>query len=375
MQILYENINIPNELKSYIQDNISLHPYFDINFSGVKPKNYCGFISINNKSYFIAPKITTSKNQNLNIFIYMLIYSYDINIKNIDLSSSNSQYHNLLELFIKIFADTLLEELKRGVFKSYITLQENLKVLRGRYIIKENFSNFYHQNIYCEFDDFSMDNSLNHFLLYAISYLKKFSSYTNLYRCEMILDEVTYKHIDINKTNINFDRMSIRYKKSYDIALMLLKKLIPTTDKSNNLSFAFLFNMAEVFENFVGKMYQELDSSTSLQTQKDFGNLRLKPDIITKNMIIDTKYKKLNSRSDLSVQDKYQSFVYGVNFGVKDIMLLYPKHLVDIYDNLELGKGEDLIRLNLRSLDLRFDGGYNEFIDEIKKRVEGLDGR
>ena len=186
MQILYENINIPNELKSYIQDNISLHPYFDINFSGVKPKNYCGFISINNKSYFIAPKITTSKNQNLNIFIYMLIYSYDINIKNIDLSSSNSQHHNLLELFIKIFADTLFEELKRGVFKSYITLQENLKVLRGRYIIKENFSNFYHQNIYCEFDEFSMDNSLNHFLLYAISYLKKFSSYTNLYRCEMI---------------------------------------------------------------------------------------------------------------------------------------------------------------------------------------------
>jgi 5-methylcytosine-specific restriction enzyme subunit McrC len=372
MQILYENINIPSELNFYIEDNISLHPYFDINFSGVKPKNYCGFISINNKSYFIAPKITTSKNQNQNIFIYMLIYSYDINIKNIDLSSSNSQYHNLLELFIKIFADTLLEELKRGVFKSYITLQENLKVLRGRYIIKENFSNFYHQNIYCEFDEFSMDNSLNHFLLYAISYLKKFSSYTNLYRCEMILDEVTSKHIDINKININFDRVSIRYKKSYDIALMLLKKLIPTTDKSNNLSFAFLFNMAEVFEKFVGKMYQEVDSSTKLQTKEFFGNLYLNPDIVTNNQIIDVKYKKMNKRGNLKPQDKYQMFVYGVNFGVRDTMLLYPKHLRDIDDNLELGKGEDLIRLNLRSLDLWFDGGYDEFIDEIRNQIKDI---
>jgi len=56
-------------------------------------------------------------------------------------------------------------------------------------------------------------------------------------------------------------------------------------------------------------------------------------------------------------------------------MLLYPKHLVDVDDVLELGKGNDLIRLKLKSLDLGFDGGYGEFICEIKRRLEVLSGK
>jgi len=187
-----------------------------------------------------------------------------------------------------------------------------------------------------------------------------------------MLDEVSYQSVDLRSIDITFDRVNSRYKKSYDIALMLLQKLIPITKSSQDRSFVFLFDMAEVFEKFVGKMYQEVDSSTVLQKQGNFGSLVLRPDIYTESLIIDTKYKRLGGRSDLSVQDKYQAFIYGVNFGVKDTMLLYPKHLRDIDDRLELGKGEDLIRLRLKSLDLGFDGGYWEFIDEIRDRVEGL---
>ncbi|HIP41348.1 MAG TPA: restriction endonuclease, partial [Campylobacterales bacterium] len=65
-----------------------------------------------------------------------------------------------------------------------------MKVLRGRYVIEKNFTNFYHQNIYCEFDEFSMDNELNRFFLFAIRVFKRYSSYSNLSRCEMVLDEV-----------------------------------------------------------------------------------------------------------------------------------------------------------------------------------------
>jgi len=53
-------------------------------------------------------------------------------------------------------------------------------------------------------------------------------------------------------------------------------------------------------------------------------------------------------------------------------MLLYPKHLADINDNLELGTGDNLINLRLKSLDLDFDGGYLEYIEEMKKRVEEI---
>ncbi len=91
---------------------------------------------------------------------------------------------------------------------------------------------------------------------------------------------------------------------------------------------------------------------------------------MTANKIIDTKYKKVNNRGDLSVQDKYQMFAYGVNFKVKDTMLLYPKHLVDVDDNLELGKGDEMVRLEMRSWDLGFYGGFEGYMDEIKNRLE-----
>jgi len=373
MKILYENQYIKNsELESYIKDNKSLHPYFESNFKGVKPKNYCGFLSINNQSYFIAPKITTDNTQNLNTFIYMLIYAYDIKLKNEDFIQGETQEHYFLEIFIRLFADRLLNEFKRGLFKQYITLQENLKVLRGKYIIEKNFNNFYHQNIYCEFDEFSMDNELNRFFLYALRYFKKFSTYSNLYRCEAILDEVTYLNVDFKKLNIQFDRMSSRYQPSFEIALMILQKLVPMTQKSSDRSFAFLFDMGKVFEKFVGRLYQEIDSSTELQKKGVFNHLHLKPDIVMDKMIIDIKYKIVQNRGDLSTQDKYQMFVYGVNFGIKNTMLLYPKHLYDIDDDLELGKDGNMVNLRLKSLDLDFSGGYNEFIKKIKNRLENL---
>ena len=173
MKILYENQNIPQVLTSSIRDNKALHPYFESSFSGVKPKNYCGFLSIGDESYFIVPKIASNEMQNMNIFLYMLIYAYDIKLSNEDIQSEQNEKHMIFELFIRFFSDRLLDEFKRGVFKKYITLQENLRVLRGKYIIEKNFANFYHQNIYCEFDEFSIDNELNRFFLYAVKIFKK----------------------------------------------------------------------------------------------------------------------------------------------------------------------------------------------------------
>jgi len=372
MQLLYENRCIPPHLISHIENNKALHPFFERTFKGIKSKNYCGFLSVEGESYFIVPKIVDEKSANTDIFIYMLLYAYDVNLKSEALMQGTMQEHRILELFIRLFADELLKEFKRGVLRQYITMQENLKVLRGKYLIERNFQNFYHQNLYCEFDEFSMDNPLNQFFLYAIKIFRRYSRYPNLHRCEAVLDEVDAVHIDLNRLKIHFDRMNSRYQKSYEVAMIILQRLVPMTQKSSDRSFAFLFDMAEVFEKFVGRMMQQIDTTTRLQVQRNFGNLQLKPDIVTERMIIDTKYKSISSRDDLATHDKYQMFAYGVNFQKYDTMLLYPKHLKDIDEDLKLGKKEDIVRLRLKSLDLEFDGGHDEYIKEMRKRVEGL---
>ncbi len=120
---LYENQNINDEhkeLKKHIENSPSLHKYFESNFNNLKPKNYCGFLSINNESYFIIPKIVDEKTQNLNTFIYMLMYAYDINLKNEDLMNADNKEHQIFELFVRLFADALLDEFKKYIAESHL---------------------------------------------------------------------------------------------------------------------------------------------------------------------------------------------------------------------------------------------------------------
>jgi 5-methylcytosine-specific restriction enzyme subunit McrC len=63
-------------------------------------------------------------------------------------------------------------------------------------------------------------------------------------------------------------------------------------------------------------------------------------------------------------------FTYGINFNIRDTMLLYPKHLFDVKEDLKLGVNENLVELKMRSLDLNFDGSYEKFIEEMGRRLK-----
>ena len=374
--IIYEYQELTNEeLKKYIADTPLLHKYFKQDWGALKAKQYCGILNFKGEDFYILPKISSNDQDDLNIFIYMLRYAYDMQLLNEDISSSkNQEHHNFLEIFIQLFVSNLFKELQMGVYKEYITEQDNLTTLRGKYLINENLKyNFTNSKIYCEYDEFSMDNTLNQLFLFAIKTFLPFVKNKKLLKhCELIFDEVSYRHFNANNVKVDFNRLNARYKDSFEFAVMLLKKFVPLFERDKK-SFAFLFDMNDLFEKFIGRIYQDIDHITTTQERKFFGNLLLKPDIITSNMIIDTKYKKVKSKDDLSVADKYQIFVYGTNFGVKNTMLLYPKHLEDVSESLSLGKDDKIINLEMRSIDLNFSGKYEEFLEEIRSRVEFLD--
>ncbi len=306
----------------------------------------------------------------------MLIYSHDIDIKNEDIATSlNHDSNNVLEAFIQIFAKQLFQELRKGIYKKYITHQDNLPVLKGKYKINENLKyNLIKNKIYCEFDEFSEDNALNQFFLYSVKTLSRYAKdKKQLNMCELALCDVEYRQLDMRNIEIYFDRLNKRFEGAYDLAMLLLQKSIPMFDDGKK-SFAFLFDMNALFEKFIGNIYKSIDSSTLLQNEKNFGNLKLKPDIITSSQIIDCKYKIVKNKEELNTQDKYQMYVYGANFDLKDTMLLYPKHNhPDIDKNLKLGKDDKMVKLKMRSIDLNFcSGGYEKYIKVIKARIQKL---
>ncbi len=371
---IYEYESITNEeLKNHIINTTELHKYFTLDWKDLKAKQYCGILNFDNQDFYILPKIANHNDeQNLNIFIYMLMYAYDVKLSNEQIANCANQEHTILEVFVQMFAINLLNELKKGLYKEYLTKQDNLPVLKGKYLINENLKyNFTKNKIYCEYDEFSENNSLNQFFLYAIKYLQKFVNDKKLLKqCELIFDEIEYKSVDINRVEtINFNRLNVRFKTSFEVALLLLRQSIPLFHKDKK-SFAFLFDMNVLFEKFMARMAKELDNNGKIQNKDNFGDLTLKPDIILKNQIIDTKYKKLNSLNDIKQGDKLQAFSYGINYKIENVMLLYPKHLDNINYDLVLGK-ERIVNLKIRTIDLNFSGNnYKEYIDEIRERVE-----
>ena len=374
---IYEYESITNEkLKNYIIDTKELHKYFTLDWKDLKAKQYCGILNFDNQDFYILPKIANRNDEkNLNIFIYMLMYAYDVKLSNEQIANCANQEHTILEVFVQMFAINLLNELKKGLYKEYLTKQDNLPVLKGKYLINENLKyNFTKNKIYCEYDEFSSNNSLNQFFLYAVKYLQKFVRDKKLLKqCELIFDEIEYKSVDINRVEtINFNRLNVRFKTSFEIALLLLRQSIPLFNKDKK-SFAFLFDMNILFEKFISRMVKELDNNVKIQNQDNFNDLILKPDIILKNQIIDTKYKKIKSIEDIKQSDKLQVFAYGVNYEVDNVMLLYPRHLDKIKYDLILGKDYKKVELKIRSIDLDFSGNeYKEYVEEIKLRVEGL---
>lgn len=378
----YEEIKEDSEdykkLKSYIINTTELHKYFTLDWKDLKAKQYCGILNFNDQDFYILPKIANRNDEkNLNIFIYMLMYAYDVKLSNEQIASCANEEHTILEVFVQMFANGLLQELKKGLYKEYLTKQDNLPVLKGKYLINENLKyNFTKNKIYCEYDEFSENNSLNQFFLYAVKYLQKFVNDKKLLKqCELIFDEVEYKSVDINRVEtINFNRLNVRFKISFEIALFLLRQFIPLFNQDKN-SFAFLFDMNILFEKFIARMVKELDSNAKIQNQDNFGVLTLKPDIILENQIIDTKYKKIRSIEDIKQSDKLQAFSYGINYKVEYVTLFYPKHLDNVKYDLVLGKDDKKVELKIRTIDLDFTGNYyKEYIDEIRKRVEFLNG-
>lgn len=390
----YEEIKEDSEdykkLKSYIINTTELHQYFKLDWKTLKARQYCGILNFNNQDFYILPKIANHNDekdakQNLNIFIYMLMYAYDVKLLNENTSfSENLKSNNILEVFVQMFANGLLQELKKGLYKEYLTKQDNLPVLKGKYLINENLKyNFTKNRIYCEYDEFSENNSLNQFFLYAVKYLQKFVKDKKLLKqCELIFDEVEYKSVDIKRLEtINFNRLNMRFKISFEIALLLLRQSIPLFNKDKK-SFAFLFDMNVLFEKFIARMVKELDSNAKIQNQDNFGDLTLKPDIIikSKNLIIDCKYKILKENKTSSRNDRYQMYVYGNNFKLEmnfRTILLYPKNLNEKDLNnkkpIYLGNNDRKVELRIRYIDLNFNEyNFEKYMEEIKNRIRTI---
>lgn len=361
------NLSIPLEFRQY----------FSNDWNSVKTTQYCGALKIDDQQLTILPKIDKhNDNANLRYLTYMLSYVYELKVDK-SVAATDVENSPILELLISIFSNELIKEIEKGLYREYISVQDNLRVMRGRFLAGVDArTNFVRDRIYCEYDEFSADNSLNALFAYAVDVCRRVTKNDDhrrrLATLDLMFDDV--KAYYNPHTVIHWHRLNERFRGAYRIAELILKHLTIRFDRTGGNDWAFMFDMNVLFEQFVGKVVKSIEPTSIIQAENNFGNLKLKPDILIPNhLIIDTKYKKVNGKEELKRDDKYQMYVYGKNYKIDQTMLLYPMHLIDLSESkpLDLGKQGESVMLKMRSVELQSNvSNFREYIVEMKNKIE-----
>jgi len=323
-------------------------------------QQYVGVLKIGDNSIEILPKIegldtedTIRKN-----LISMLAVTKKLDIKDSELAKLGVQNLNLLEILIRLFCDRFFEQMKKGFIHNYEYRQENLNYIKGKILPNLNIRKNYlsSEKTFCEYDEFHIDTPLNRTFKTTIQFLLKNTkdnkNRVKLRELAFALDDVSnIAPEEIEWNRIHFDRQTKRYEILFNLARLFLNKKTNNVSSGDTLGFALVFDMNELFEEYIGIQassiagkqsdFNKFFKSVKLQSpmkpllldqSNNKGMFVTKPDItitnfVDENIIIDTKWKIIDpekNKSNISQQDIYQMLAYSINYSSKDVFLLYP---------------------------------------------------
>jgi hypothetical protein len=314
----------------------------------IQARNYVGVLQTKSGlTIEILPKIADGDDdkKSKKIFIKMLKSLKDFPFKSSNLANLKTQNLSLLEIFISMFLRELELLVKKGIKSDYITLEDNLKFLKGKLNINEQIkrNSIHKERFYVEYSEFLSDIKINQIIKTTLKFLyKKSNSGKNQQKIReflFIFDEVStcsdYKNFFANYV-VN------RQVKYYEQALLWCKIFLLgdsfTPHKGDDLALALLFDMNRLFESYVGNFVKKKLPDARLQHHgkhliENPRGFALKPDIFLEDKFMaDTKWKivrqdnKENEKKNKIVQaDLYQLYAYGKKYKCDRLFLIYPK--------------------------------------------------
>lgn len=327
-----------------------------VNGSAVAAQQYVGVFQTGDLTVEVLPKIDVEVSHVRRNLVAMIAATMDLTIKDGGMALVGTQSHCILEILIKLFAEKLFEELRRGLVRRYERREESLSVLRGRldvvHQMRVNIGN--PERLYCRYQDFLEDIPLNQVLKATLKRLLKISRQSSSQRllAELLLMLDTVSDVPVGQLawhDVHFDRMSERYRLSYKLAEMFLRNMPPDVTAGRHEGFSLFFDMNVLFEEYIGRVAQRVmrDSGIEVSLQGRRGNQRyvaldskgcgafgLKPDIVgvragRYEWILDTKWKMLSQmewREGVAQPDLYQMYAYASCYDCTKVLLLYPHH-------------------------------------------------
>ncbi|WP_195938465.1 McrC family protein [Romboutsia sp. 1001713B170131_170501_G6] len=327
--------------------------------------NYVGFIKLSTVSIEILPKVDINSSDyegSRKALLNMLNKSGIINFNYSNLGMLSIYKMDLNEILALIFAKILQSQLIIGPYLEYVNVEENSKSLKGRILVKDHIKNISRcrSDVFCKFEEFSIDNTLNQIfntcIKKTIKNVKNSETLKILSHINVIFSEVSY--IDTSNKKIldyKFTRLNSRFEPSLLLAKMLLNGYSSIGNKGDDKSFAILFEMNDVYERYITNLlrlnldkyvvHSQHSKYKLLKNEKtDRDIFSLQPDIVIEidgkeKLIIDTKWKKIDenlNRYGVKRDDFYQMYAYLTRYeDVRSAILLYPSSCDESSEYLE----------------------------------------
>jgi 5-methylcytosine-specific restriction enzyme subunit McrC len=325
-------------------------PYYSLLNSGVKFNEYVGIIYVSNYTFEILPKTDNydtsieSKIQWRSLLINMLscVGVFDIHAPSSTILKLKP--NSILDLYIKLFLNEVEYLLHGGLTKMYRKKVSNLSTLKGSIQFgKQVQINLVHQErFYVKHTSYDQEHLIHKILYKALKLIKQINSNSaiqdQLGRLNLNFPDMP--EVKITSTlwkNIQYNRKTLRYKNSMEIARLLLMKFHPDLIAGEKSVLALMFDMNTLWEKFVFvslNKYSKLFLSIKSQSSCDFWkpknrrSIGIKPDILINYsdasfVVLDTKWKTASNKT-ASVGDLRQMYVYLDYFKANKVALVYP---------------------------------------------------
>lgn len=268
---------------------------------------------------------------------------------------------SLLDILIRLFADRLLAETRRGLPRAYVACEEDLPTLRGRLDIRRQFT--VHavrpDRLACRYDVLSPDTPILQLMKACVL---RIAPLARRFETRRLLDELRIVLSDIREAppariapRIVLDRTNSRWRGLLALARLLLGRAWQDTRAGAGApeGVSLLFPMNDLFEAYVAALARRALAPHGVEVQAQGGGLfcldswradaelsgggRLfatRPDLILRRQgraiaIVDTKWKAIghdpaDRKRGVAQADVYQIMAYAQLYRVPHLMLLYP---------------------------------------------------
>ena len=339
---------------------------------------------------------------------YMLSYAFQILKQSNYDEVASEKFDNAQDLFAAMLSKGIGQQLKQGLYREYVTKNENLSVMRGKLDMPNTIRNRIQrkQKLACEFDELSENNLFNQILKTAIRYLLSNDGVDGerkiaLKKVLVFFDEIELlEPSEIAWSRLHYQRNNKNYELLMNVCYFVLDGMLQTTEKGEYKMTSFSDeHMARLYEKFILEYYSQhhtyLSEVKAGQVKWDLvgdnseSMIRFLPIMQTdimlrlneKILIIDAKYygrtlQKQFDKYTLHSNNVYQIFTYVKNQDKNNTgdvagILLYAKTDEDITPDVMFNMGGN--QIGAKTLDLNKE--FSLIVAQLDKIAEDYFGK